>query len=260
MNREAQSVLLLLVGGALLRISLFSDVYLRYVKPGLRWYLVAAGVVLVCAAAFTLWRDLFGRPVLSPADGHADDGHHGGPVRGDNQHDDGHGHEHGGPRVAWLLLLPVLTIFLVGPPSLGSYAAQRQGAAAVQQPNSDLPALPPGNPVSISVLDYVTRSLWEDGASLRGRQVRLTGFVTVNPDGTGYLTRIVLSCCAADGRPLKVALGGVPPASLERDAWITVTGGYDATRHTDPVSNEALPTIAVRNLVRVAAPAEPYDS
>jgi uncharacterized repeat protein (TIGR03943 family) len=262
MNREAQSVVLLLVGGAILRISAFSDVYLRYVKPGLRWFLIAAGVVLVCAALVTLWRDLFGRVPAStghsdagPEDGSPEDGN---PAHGVADHTNGE-HAHGGPRVAWLLLLPVLTIFLIGPPSLGSYAAEKQGAAAIQQPSSDLPPLPAGDPVTLSVLDYVTRALWENGASLRGRQARLTGFVTVDPDGTVYLTRIVLSCCAADGRPLKVALAGVQPQTLERDAWITVVGEYDPARRIDRVSKEPLPTIAVRTLTSVQAPAEPYD-
>ncbi|GAA3387878.1 TIGR03943 family putative permease subunit [Cryptosporangium minutisporangium] len=258
MNREAQSIVLLLIGGALLRITVFSDVYLRYVKPGLRWYLVAAGVVLVVAAVITLWRELFGNsapPVEANAASESSE------ASESNEADDGHGHaHHGGPRVAWLLLLPVLTIFLIGPPSLGSYAADKQGATAVQQPSSDLPPLPAGDPVTISVLDYVTRAIWENGASLRGREARLTGFVTVGPDGTAYLTRIVLSCCAADGRPLKVALAGVQPATLERDAWITVVGGYDPARRTDPVSREAVPTIAVRTLTRIEPPAEPYDS
>jgi len=234
MRGEAQSIVLLLIGGALLRITVFSDVYLRYVKPGLRWYLIAAGVVLVVAAAITLWRELFG----AEADAHG----------------------HGGPRVAWLLLLPVLTIFLIGPPSLGSYAAEKQGAAAVGQPSSDLPPLPAGDPVTVSVLDYVTRAIWEDGASLRGRDVRLTGFVTLDDNGTPHLTRIVLSCCAADGRPLEVALAGVAPGTLERDVWITVVGRYDSARHTDPVSGEAVPTIAVGSLTRVDAPVNPYDS
>ena len=248
MNREAQSILLFLVGGALLRIAAFSDVYLRYVKPGLRWYLIAAGVVLVAAAGITLWQELF-------AHDHGETAHD----HGESASDDGHGHGHGGPRVAWLLLLPVLTLFLIGPPSLGSYSADKQGATAVQQPNSDLPPLPAGEPVKITVLDYVTRAVWDDGASLRGRAVSITGFVTHDDDGTAYLTRIVLSCCAADGRPMKVALAGVQPATLERDSWITVVGGYDATRYTDPVSKAPVPTIAVRTLDHVDEPAEPYD-
>ena len=35
MNRQAQAVILLLIGGAVLRTSL-TDLYLRYVKEGLR--------------------------------------------------------------------------------------------------------------------------------------------------------------------------------------------------------------------------------
>lgn len=251
MNHEAQSILLLLVGGALLRIAAFSDVYLRYVKPGLRWYLIAAGAVLVAAGVITLWRELFAH---QPTAAHDHDGE-----SDESPQDDGHGHGHGGPRVAWLLLLPVLTLFLIGPPSLGSYAADKQGAAAIQQPNSDFPPLPASDPAKIPVLDYVTRAVWENGASLRGRQISLTGFVTHDDNGTAYLTRIVLSCCAADGRPLKVALTGIQPATLERDTWITAVGTYDPTRHTDPVSKEPIPTIAVRTLNRIDEPAEPYD-
>ncbi len=53
MNREAQSVVLLLVGGAVLRISV-SDIYLRYVKEGLRPFLIVSGALLVAIAVATL--------------------------------------------------------------------------------------------------------------------------------------------------------------------------------------------------------------
>jgi len=85
-NRQAQAVVLLLVGGAILRASV-TDLYLRYVKEGLRPFLIAAGVLLVAAAAATLWYELRSRR--------------------EADHDDGHGHAHGEPRVAWLLVLPV---------------------------------------------------------------------------------------------------------------------------------------------------------
>jgi hypothetical protein len=92
-NRQAQAVVLLLVGGAILRASL-SDLYLRYVKEGLRPFLIAAGALLVASAIATLWYEL--RPKLA---GHSDD--------------DGHGHRE--PRVAWLLVLPVFALLLVAP-------------------------------------------------------------------------------------------------------------------------------------------------
>ncbi|HEV2087480.1 MAG TPA: hypothetical protein VGR21_04115, partial [Cryptosporangiaceae bacterium] len=156
MSREAQSIVLLLVGGAILRISAFSDVYLRYVKEGLRWYLVVAGVLLVAVGVVTLWREVFSRRALAAYSGRhrneasaAGDGLGSGEAASgalaqadDHAHpDDGHGHGPGGPRVAWLLTLPVFAVFLVAPPPLGSYAASREGATAVQEPSSDFPPL-----------------------------------------------------------------------------------------------------------------------
>ncbi len=57
MNRLTQAVVLLLFGGAILRASL-TDLYLRYVKEGLRPFLIAAGVLLVAAALATIWYSL----------------------------------------------------------------------------------------------------------------------------------------------------------------------------------------------------------
>ena len=54
MNREAQAIVLLLLGGALLHAG-STDLYLRYVQAGLRPLLLAAGVVLVLGAIATLW-------------------------------------------------------------------------------------------------------------------------------------------------------------------------------------------------------------
>src|SRR5215218_3242424 len=57
MSRQAQAVILLLVGGAVLRASL-TDQYLNYVKPGLQPYLILAGVILVVAGLFSLWYEV----------------------------------------------------------------------------------------------------------------------------------------------------------------------------------------------------------
>ena len=46
MRRETQNLLLLLLGGALLKIAL-GGTYVRYVKPGLYGWLVATGAVMV---------------------------------------------------------------------------------------------------------------------------------------------------------------------------------------------------------------------
>ncbi len=239
MNRQAQAVLLLLFGGAILRAGL-TDLYLRYVKEGLRPFLIAAGLLLVVAGIMTLWHDL--RPARTAA---PDDG------------GDGHGHHE--PRVGWLLILPVLGLLLVAPPALGSYAAGQAGTVLSAQTASDYPALPPGDPVPVTLLDYASRAVFDDGRSLTGRTLRLTGFVTPGPDGQPMLARMVLSCCAADGRPIKVGLSGDTPISVPADTWVEVDGGYTDRRGTDAVNQAAVPYLEVTSWREIAPPKQQYE-
>ncbi len=46
-NRLTQSMILILLGGAVLRITTVSTTYLNYVKPGFRPFLIAAGVLVL---------------------------------------------------------------------------------------------------------------------------------------------------------------------------------------------------------------------
>ncbi|MFE2534599.1 TIGR03943 family putative permease subunit [Streptomyces sp. NPDC059371] len=65
MNRQAQAAVLFLVGAAVLHASV-TDLYLRYVKAGLRPLLLAAGVVLIVTALATVWYEI--REHRAPAD------------------------------------------------------------------------------------------------------------------------------------------------------------------------------------------------
>ncbi|MEU5948378.1 TIGR03943 family protein [Micromonospora sp. NPDC047465] len=269
MNRQAQAVVLLLLGGAVVRASL-TDLYLRYVKEGLRPFLVAAGLLLVVAAVMTLWYEL--RPALRRAAAPPTAGGNHDHADGEHDHADGeheragrdeaadHGHGHPEPRIGWLLILPALGLLLVAPPALGSYAAGQAGTAlsARQQP-SDYPPLPDGDPAQVSVLDYASRALFDRGASLGGRRVRLTGFVTTGPDGRSLLARMVLSCCAADGRPVKLGLTGAAPEGLADDTWIEVTGRYSDRIARDPVNDAEIPYLDVESWRQVPTPKRPYE-
>ena len=262
MNRQAQAVIMLLFGGAILKASL-SDLYLRYVKEGLRPFLIGAGILLVAAAALTLWYELRGGSKAgNPSDGHSDDGN-ADKAHSDDGHgvegDDGHGHAHE-PRVGWLLVLPVLGLLLVAPPALGSDAAGQAGTVlAAQNSDSDYPALPAGDPVDLGLLDYASRAVFDSGKSLTGRNLRLTGFVTPGPDGQPMLARMVLSCCAADGRPIKVGLSGDAPAGVPADTWVQVVGGWVARIEKDPVNQAEVPYFEVRSWQEVTAPKQQYE-
>ncbi|MER7280771.1 TIGR03943 family protein [Dactylosporangium sp. NPDC000244] len=248
MNKQAQAVILLLIGGAVLRASL-SGQYLNYVKAGLQPYLIAAGAILVVAGAFTLWYELRGAKTARGGDnahGHA---------HGD---DDGHGHAHGGPKVAWLLLAPVLGLLLFAPPALGSYAAGRSGSAVTAR--SEYAPLPAGDPLSLTMLDYASRAVFDKGVSLGERRIQLTGFVMRGPQDQWLLARMMVSCCAADARPVKVALDGELPDGLQDQQWVRVTGRYSGREVTDNVNGEAIPFISVSDVTLIAVPQEQYES
>jgi uncharacterized repeat protein (TIGR03943 family) len=241
MNRQAQAVVLLLVGGAVLRSSL-TDMYLRYVKQGLRPLLIVAGALLVIAAIMTLWYEFRG---AKARDDRSDGDDHG----------PGHSHE---PWVAWLLILPVFALLLVAPQALGSYAASRNGTALQQV--SDFPPLPPGDPAKISMLDYASRAVFDEGRSIGDRKVQLTGFVLKGADGKPYLARMILTCCAADARPVKVGLAGQVPTDLKPDTWFEVTGRYTKKSVKDDINGETIPYLDVVDFQRVTAPNEQYES
>ncbi|MFF4270412.1 TIGR03943 family putative permease subunit [Streptomyces sp. NPDC001536] len=237
MRRYGPALLLVLVGAAILRISAFSQLYLRYVQAGLRPYLVVSGAALVLLGiAMAVVRH-------SADDDHDDDGEH-------------HDHAHHGPRVAWLLTLPALALLLFPPPALGSYSAEREAAQRAAQGVGTFPALPAGDPVELGVGEFASRAIYDSGRSLTGRTVRMTGFVTHGDDGTWYVTRLLVSCCAADATTSKVELRGADP--LPADTWVTVTGTWhpEGKLGTDAAWPPVLDTASVK---RTRQPADPYE-
>lgn len=279
MRRPLQVTLLVLSGLGLLHASLFTDLCLRYVKPGMRPLLILSGfVLLLLGIAEAAAREgkkghgkHWGQAHMNPAHmvpahgnhgGHAhgshgglphgsDDGHaqgsRGGHAHGPaahiepEQHHDHHGHHghephpddaphpHGHdhsavPRVAWLLLLPALSLLFYAPPALGAYTASRQPAKAVPE-QDDFDPLPKTSPLPITLTDFTTRVQQDRSLAVKGRTVEMSGLVTpVQGGGSWDLTRIIISCCAADAQSVKVRIysNGIPPANT----WVSVTGNW----------------------------------
>ncbi|MER7494273.1 TIGR03943 family protein [Streptomyces pharetrae] len=249
MNRAAQAAVLFLLGVVVLHTGA-GDVSLRYVKEGLRPLLLASGAVLVTAALATAWYER--TPPRGPAPAPR------GPAPAPRGPAPALHESHPAPRVAWLLLLPVLALVLVAPPALGSHSALRTGTA-LQRPPAFAP-LPPGEPVRLNLSDYAARAVYDHGRSLDGRRVRVTGFVALAPDGTPYLVRMTLNCCAADAQPVKIALTGRVPPVLEPDGWLDVTGTYTPRRTEDPVNGAPVPYLEVAHARPAPAPRDPYDA
>lgn len=235
MNKEAQNNLLLFVGTMILQVG-WSDLHLRYVKAVMQPYLIASGLVLMAIGAAGLIRQYrASRPGKEAA------------IEG--------GHEHRQPGTAWLLALPLLVLILVTPPSLGAFAASRE-ATRIEEPTVRLPELPAAQngAVDLGLTDYYTRVSYAP-ESLAGTRVRLTGFVTAG-DADWYVTRIRLSCCAADGRPVKVLTDGA--AAPPSDSWVEVIGTMGAPR-SPAGSRTPVPVIEVESVLAIQAPRVTYE-
>ncbi|MBL1080440.1 TIGR03943 family protein [Streptomyces actinomycinicus] len=235
MKRSLQAGLLVLCGLGLLHVSLFTDLCLRYVKEGMRPLLVASGVVLL---------------LLGLASAVLDRG------RKDAE-DESHGHDHGSvPGVAWLLLLPALSLLFYAPPALGAYTAARQPAKPVATHADDFDPLPRTSPLPMTLSDFTSRVRQDRGQAVKGRSIRLVGFVTPGGrDGGWDLTRIILNCCAADAQSVKVRIYGGP--ALPANTWVAVTGtwhpGGKLGTGSAPVALDA------RTVTKVARPTNGYQ-
>lgn len=249
MRRDVQAIILLLIGGATLRISI-GDTYLNYVKEVMRPFLILAGSLLVLFGVLALIDVI--RASRTPvaqriADAELEDEL--------DAHQHGHDHSHG-PRAAWLLLLPVLAIFLIAPPALGAFTAARETTNAIPDVSeAKAPPLPPGDPVPVRVSDYIGRAVWDDGLTLVGRTVEMTGFVTPDPDGGWWLSRLSMACCAADAFASRIKTVDAP--DLPENTWVTITGTWTPGGGTQ--SADAIPLVVVETLVEIPQPRNPYE-
>ncbi|OCC14013.1 hypothetical protein A3Q37_00286 [Streptomyces sp. PTY087I2] len=252
MRRATQPLLLLLTGVGLLRISLFDDIYLRYVKAGLQPFLVISGLVLLAAGMVGIVKEMLpahvGTRSTSPTEHGASDAL---PMsRHSVEHDHGHAHS---PRVAWLLLLPTLALLFFAPPALGSYTAAR-GSDKVVEAHGRFRPLPESGDVPLSLTEFTARVQQDRGGTLPERRVVLQGFVTPREDGSWDLTRLLIACCAADSQSLTVRMHGVRPPPA--DAWVRVTGSW----HPKGVFGTPTATVAldVSDVLRITQPSAPY--
>lgn len=281
MRREAQAVVLILLGAVLLKLVISGD-YLNYVRSVLQPFLIATGVLLIGFGVVGFVRDWRSRAAIElsrqrvaqarirthgpgavpvTADEPTTDAAE--PATADGvtlaEADDHADRQHGGVGhgVGWLWVLPIFVLVLVPPPALGSFAAER-GAVTVPKPAADttFAALPGSDPVTLKVNDYARRAVWDSGHTLTGRTIRLTGFVTPHSGGTWYLTRMKVSCCAADARPYQVQVIG-STVRLPRDAWVRVTGTWAPSAATD--KREAVPVLTALSIDMVNAPEQPYE-
>lgn len=168
------------------------------------------------------------------------------------------------PRVAWLLVLPVIAVVLIAPNPLGSFTAARQSAtAAVAAPPDPFPPLKAGSDgtVALPVMEYVRRALFDDRRSLAGVPVRLVGMVApAGEDGTEdfRLVRFMIACCAADAQAVQVAVHGTPGRIPPTDSWVEVVGRWRPPAG-DAATDDQVPPFVAEQMQTVPRPEIPYE-
>ncbi|MEM9042482.1 MAG: TIGR03943 family protein [Actinomycetota bacterium] len=128
------------------------------------------------------------------------------------------------PSVGILMVLPIAVLIAVAPAALGSAALDRVDPFEPTEPDDDAWVLPDDDLLDMRVIDFVNQALYDDEQHLEGRSVVLEGLAVNDdefPDGF-LLVRFLVSCCAADGIPVIVALRDAPQ-QLEDDTWVRAT-------------------------------------
>ncbi len=223
-NRAAQAVVLTALGGVALRVGV-TDEWARYVNAWMRWPLIVSGVLLV-ALAFTV--------VLRRT--------------GDD--------EHPATPAVWALLLPIVIAFVVQPPALGGYVAERRvnDVAAVSYDEPAFAPLADGASTPMLVSEFVATAATY-GEVLVDHDVLLTGFVTRDGDDW-YVTRLTMRCCAADASAFRVGVEGA--AAPAEGQWVEVTGQW-VEGTGDSVESAEPPSVTAGEVTEIAAPKKPYE-
>jgi uncharacterized repeat protein (TIGR03943 family) len=176
---------------------------------------------------------------------------------------DDHDHDHGGAPVNLLvMLIPLLVGILIPARPLGSATVSTKGLTtsspiiSSQSGVSQLVVLPENR----TIVDWVTIFYSEENVDpYLGEQASVVGFVYLDerlPNGQFLVSRIILSCCAADGYAVGMIVDWPNAASLDEDAWVRVTGSVEKGHFAD--SSQALPLIRAEMVELVPQPEQPY--
>lgn len=179
-------------------------------------------------------------------------------LRGQPEHE----HEHkAGPKVGWMLLLPLLVLLAVAPTGLGAAAADRVDSFVPMEASGNFEPIPVSDsPVEMRHLDFLERALWDSERSLEGVPVRLEGLVVNSsdvPDGF-KLTKFQVSCCAADGIPLQISMRDT--GTYEDNTWVIVDALWLPPPDGTPAGSEEWAQAEILSIQIAPAPKHPYES
>ncbi len=235
MGRIVSGLLLVVLGATFTRMTL-TGVHASYVKDSFGWAILAAA-----ALAFALGT----HQVLATGTAEV---HH--------------------PRIGLLFLIPLAAILIVEPGPLGAYAAGRAisfsetaGADNILLRYADLPD-PVDGAIELPLPAAYSRAADGEAGDLEGRRVRLEGFIT-RRDGQLQLSRMVISCCAADATAAHIALGNSDTVGgpWPDDTWLQIEATFEGELldGTGTPSGWDIPVFTLNRAEPIPQPRNPYS-
>lgn len=178
------------------------------------------------------------------------------------EHPDHH-HEHDHAPSAgnlWIMLIPLLIGVLIPARPLDSSAFDTKGF------NTSAPLVSSDTSAQIfeteseqrNILDWLKLFNYEeDVTQFVGQKASVVGFVYFD-EALGsdqfYVSRFVVSCCAADGFAIAMPVRWNKNSTLQQDSWVVVKGSIESVE----LNGSRVPLIAAESVEAVDVPAQPY--
>ncbi|MBL8103571.1 MAG: TIGR03943 family protein [Anaerolineales bacterium] len=172
-----------------------------------------------------------------------------------------HDHDHApAPVNLWFMLVPLLIGVLIPARPLTSSAFSTKGL------NTNTPLVSANSSVQVfetdsekrNILDWVKLfNLEENTSQFVGQKASVIGFVYFDEslgENQFFVSRFVVSCCAADGFALAMPVDWQDAAALEQDSWVLVKGKIESIILNDRV----VPKIIAEAVTAISVPDQPY--
>lgn len=186
-------------------------------------------------------------------------------IKRSRQHDDEHDHEHDhdhapSPVNLWFMLVPLLIGVLIPARPLDSSAFATKGF------NTNSPLVSADSSAEIfetesenrNVLDWIRLfNLEENTSQFVGQKASVIGFVYFDEtlsENQFFVSRFVVSCCAADGFALAMPVEWSGATAFEQDSWVLVKGTIESITLNDKVA----PLIVADSVIAAPIPSQPY--
>ncbi len=173
----------------------------------------------------------------------------------------GHDHDHApSPVNLWIMLIPLLIGILIPAKPLDASAVSAKGltTSSALISSDSTSRLFETESEQRNVLDWVKLFYFEkDLNPFIGQQASVIGFVYRNeslPQGQFFISRFILSCCAADGYAVGMIVDTPQADTFEKDTWIKVTGSVDVASFEGKPS----PLIHAETIEVIPQPDQPY--